>query len=535
MKLPAVPVTDLTGATLNFEALQRADPLRFVTPSGDASGALDTANISAAIRTLAAQGGTIRLGPGAYYTTGGLFDSREGVHIQGAGKWRTVINVTGSGNTGLNFTSNAGTGGVKDCSVSDLQVNYTGSGTTALRVWNCQSFNAHRCIFYSDKLACTIQGSFIGTFVDCEFYVTGAFGSPIAPLWVGSGRSAPYTGGTTLSGCGGLSFHGCIFESFNGTSAVIVEDNTYSIGFYGCQWASEGGGTWAGVVQLDGGTLTAVLEDCYQEQSHNAGNTGVDIAIGVKTGNAGNVSIRDYNSTGSAGQAYAFDVKFCRRLHIDNANCIAYGSGVTHFGTGMPAQGGDDTQQVIELADASGAGTMYVDADGHIPSTYRGPIIRRGQWRHLQTREVRLDATAAAASHTFLLCNTSNPTSSGGSDPDAGLAWFWLDPADWGCSPLRVRGHFLVNSTAPASNFNFGLVPPSGSPSGGAGNVNLGNGSFIGTSGSVSTPAAGSMTTAAQIIGSINTAGWYALAVTNSAAFTANSSVAVTLRLEYLS
>jgi hypothetical protein len=495
-----------------------------------ASAAANTTAIQAAISALPAAGGTILL-PRLYPANGIVLDSLEGVVLKGMSKWGSGLNIAGSGNVGINVTAASGTGGVKDIGLEDLQVNYTGTNTTALRVWNCQSFNAQRCIFYSDYLPGNIQGSFVGALDACEFYLTGANAAPIAALWIGSGKSAPHTGSVTLSGCGAFTFDGCLIESFNKGSAIIIEENTFPLHFRTCQLLAKGG--TVSMVQVDGPATQATFAGCYSEASNNA---AADFAIGVAEGSCGYFTCRDYQSTGSAGQNYAFDVAACRRLLVEKCDCINYTLGVLRLRTGYLPTGGNDNQVDIRLTD-TGAATgqpIYIDDDANIASTYRGPVMRTKQWRHLLTRVARFDAAVVTGAGTYPLAQ-SNPTAAGTGDANEGLAWFYLDPADYGYAPLRVRMSVLTNATAPGVNINGGIVPTSGNPAGGAAAVTQANAGFVMASALVSTPALSTRSTSVSAIGYVTTAGWYALAVSPAGAFAASSAVAVALRLEALS
>lgn len=508
------------------------------------SAALNTTNLQAAANQAKAKHATLEIPFGNFPYNGISVQDATGFAIRGANRWGSILTVAGNNNIGLNFFSNTGTGGIKGVSIADLQVNYSGTNTTALRLWNVQSFSVDRSVFYSDQLAVSMQGSFNGRWSDSAGYITGNNAAQIAALWVGSGKTAPHTGATTLSGCGAINFEGgSIFEcntaTGSGCPAVIVEDNTRPLKFSGVQWSSVGG-AFPAVMQIDGTSVQVDIEDCYQEGSYNATSTATDIAIGVQEATGGYVTIKRYNSTGAGNgtnkQAYCYDVKSASRLRIEDGNNINYVSGSVHLRASSVPTGSDDRQMSISgLDNGAASGTpIYVDDDARVSSTYRGPIVRTNAWKPLLIRSARFDASVVTAAGTYLLDMTSDPTASGTSDPNSGLAWVYIDPADYGYSALRVRMSVMTNATAPGATIAGGLVASSGNPAGGAAAVTQANGGFVMGSASVATPALSTKTAAVSSTGFITTAGWYALAVSPSGAFAANSSVAVTLRLEAL-
>lgn len=114
---------------------------------------------------------------------------------------------------------------------------------------------------------------------------------------------------------------------------------------------------------------------------------------------------------------------------------------------------------------------------------------------------------------------------------------FGLDPADFAVTGLSTKLRFvvsgLVNDTAPAMNFVFGLYPV-GTPSGGLNIINPNFGTVV--SGSTVTFTAPGANTSPGPTSSgdfdFPTAGRYGIAVNCSAAMTANSAVNFAVRLE---
>ena len=100
---------------------------------------------------------------------------------------------------------------------------------------------------------------------------------------------------------------------------------------------------------------------------------------------------------------------------------------------------------------------------------------------------------------------------------------------------LRLRVGFIVNDTAPAMTFTFGVYPV-GTPSGATNVINPNLGAIVAASAvAITTPAANSKA-APSSSGTFAcpTTGKYSVAATASAAMAANSRFAANLRLEYL-
>lgn len=369
---------------------------------------------------------------------------------------------------------------------------------------------------------------------------TGTTGTLSAPAIATTVGVALTLKAITLSGNGTISFDTGVIESANGP-AIIIEDNSSGLQFQVIEMNAKLGasGAFNGMVEMDSTSANdsigaaATFDRCYQEGSDFG---GADFALGTYEGHCNRVTIRGYESTGSSGMAYAIDVAACDHLIVQQLQTGNYTSGVIRFRAGYLTSliGATKSQLRCEQIDNGGAtGTpIYVDADGHISSTYRGPIVRTNTWHPISQRNGRLDAAVATSGNTYQLGN-GNPTAVGGSDPNGGTAWTYLDPANWGYGPLRVIASVLVNNVAPGTTINVGLVPQSGTPTGGAGAVTQGNGAFVMASASVGTPAANSSPAAVvSAAGYIMSPGWYALAVSTGGAFAASSSVSVMARLE---
>ena len=515
---------------------------RFLTPSGDTSGVTDAANLNAVIAT----GANIVLGPGDFYITGntvnvtgtGFSTGVHGCNIRGSGQKATRVHVTTAG-VGINITGGPGlqTGFVSDVNLADMRIMYGIAGVTPVQVFNCQTFTIERCWLESDFCALSIQGSFVGTIEDTSLYVFGSNSGALGALWVGSGKSAPHTGSTTTAGSGALNFRTCTIQSSNGP-AIILEDMTDATRFQTCLLEANRSNVTAfpGMVEIDcasselfnGAGVT--FDDCYQEGNAFA---GADFAIGTFGGHAGSVAIRKYTATGSSGMNYVVDVAACDHLRLQQIVGNSYTNGIVNFRTGylVSLVNNGHSTLICEQLDNFNAGTaIYTDADAHVLSTYRGPLIRTNTWKHVLTRTARIDASVATSASTIPL-GVTNPTGLSTADPNEALAYVYIDPADFGDAPLRVRSSVMVNATAPGQNIITGLVPTSGSPAGGAAAVTQTNGGFL-QSVTINTPAAGSQNVVVSPAFYITTAGWYALAVNFGGAFTANSSIAVTARLE---
>lgn len=499
-------------------------------PSGDTTGATDTAGIQALIIS----NSLLLLWPGTYYITSLLWNSLTGVGLQGAGKAATTLMIVGSNHIGLDFTSNAGTGGIQQIYIADLAVKSQSNGNnTALQLWNADQVNCERCSFSSDYLALNYQGSFNASFQDCDFYIQNSNAAPLACIWTGSGKTAPFVGAVTLSGAGAVTFIDCLVESFNKAPAVLVDENTYTIEFDTCQFTAEGG-TWHGMIQLEGGTLCATFNNCYQEAAHNDAFNGVDFAIANHLGNAGQVNITNYSSTGSAGQQYAIDVTWANRLNIKNINCIVYSAGVINF-DGLPV-GTDDRQYTIENVDNSGDTLvpLYNCTDLSIAPTYRGDIHRTNKWTTIRTGYLLITAANATGPSSFIANPfVMAPPQNAGTDPFSGMGFFEYDPNDYEYSRVRVRTLIQTNNVASGVNTNVGLVPSVGNPSGAAGNIHRGNGAFIVDTAAINDPAT-TEDVAISPTSILTTAGSYALAASIAGAYAAGSVVALQIDLQVL-
>jgi hypothetical protein len=98
-------------------------------PSGDATGALDTAYINAAIAQFGSAGkGRISLAAGAFYwTCGQVAVTAPFVYIDGAGRWATTVNAVGTGDC-LRMYHISTTGPLVGGGVRDLTIDGTSAG-----------------------------------------------------------------------------------------------------------------------------------------------------------------------------------------------------------------------------------------------------------------------------------------------------------------------------------------------------------------------------------------------------------------------
>ena len=110
-------------------ALNAMQATVWVFPSGDISGATDTANIVAAIGALGADGGTVWLAAGTFYITSGSIVLGPQQYIRGVGRWASLVEcVGGAGGTFIRqFNSHYGGNGLW----GGGHLNYTLDGTNA--------------------------------------------------------------------------------------------------------------------------------------------------------------------------------------------------------------------------------------------------------------------------------------------------------------------------------------------------------------------------------------------------------------------
>lgn len=116
--------------------------------------------------------------------------------------------------------------------------------------------------------------------------------------------------------------------------------------------------------------------------------------------------------------------------------------------------------------------------------------------------------------------------------------FMYIDPADFPTvgsltTKLRVRAQVLVNNTAPARTFTFGLYPIT-SPAGASAIVTFTVGTVVtGSDGAtVASPAANSTNNLTGSDFAIPTAGYYAVGIVLSGALPANSAVLLSFQLE---
>ena len=161
-----------------------------------------------------------------------------------------------------------------------------------------------------------------------------------------------------------------------------------------------------------------------------------------------------------------------------------------------------------------------------------------GYKKHLLAATTRLDAPSAG---TFLLGAGSSGTGILASNALAGLAAFYLNPADYKESAVNARTVKLIvqatcttNAVAPAVTFTVGLYPVSAAA--GAENVvsvTLGT-VTSGSTAAFATPAKETLTEVASSEFVCPTAGFYALAVVCSGSATAKASAAIRANLQML-
>lgn len=139
--------------------------------------------------------------------------------------------------------------------------------------------------------------------------------------------------------------------------------------------------------------------------------------------------------------------------------------------------------------------------------------------------------SAAPPAGTYVLGSGDDSTASAAPFPASQA--FYLDPADYAVtgrsSMLRVRGFVVVNATAPATNWTFGLygVATWGGAAGAVPTIATLSAVTAGSTAAINAPGATAPTTAASADFAFPAAaGYYVLAVVNSGAAAANSRLA---------
>jgi hypothetical protein len=145
--------------------------------------------------------------------------------------------------------------------------------------------------------------------------------------------------------------------------------------------------------------------------------------------------------------------------------------------------------------------------------------------------------TGASASTRSFPSNGGSPLVPASGTTNA-VQFIYLDPADFPdmgslTAKLRIRAQLLVNNTAPARTFTFGLYPIT-APAGGAGTMTWTMGTVVtGSNGAtVASPAANSINNLVGSDFSMPAAGLYAPGVVYSGALAASSFITMNVQLQ---
>jgi len=177
-------------------------------------------------------------------------------------------------------------------------------------------------------------------------------------------------------------------------------------------------------------------------------------------------------------------------------------------------------------------GGRVLDADGREVIVDEGVTTAQvasilGLERIIRGGQAELDNAAAAATRllNYAFANAVAPAT------DLSNAAFHLDPNRWPATlagknrRFKMLGSLLTNATAPTGNFTFDLRPVS-SVAGGANVVTAVIGAAVASSGfTISAPGASTLNSGASADFEIAAAGYYVLALTNSAALAASAAV----------
>jgi hypothetical protein len=156
--------------------------------------------------------------------------------------------------------------------------------------------------------------------------------------------------------------------------------------------------------------------------------------------------------------------------------------------------------------------------------------------KHLLAQSTRLDAPGAG---TFLLGAGSTGAGVEHTSATAGLAAFYLNPADYEESAvnkrtvkLNIQGTLITNATAPGITFTIGLYPVS-APAGAEAVVSVTLGSVVaGSTVAFATPAKETASEANSGLFACPSAGFYAIGVVASGSATAKASAAIRANLQ---
>jgi hypothetical protein len=212
----------------------------------------DTTAVTSALAAAVAVKGQVAFGAATYKITGNLTINDDYVTLAGAGKGTTLAFVNGGlvvdGTSEWRFGT----------TVKDVRINRTGTSGPAISLLGAGSgtgatdFHFSNVDVYGSTGDCLlIKGAYIGSFHGCSFRA-GTTGIRVEN---DSGAGPNYTSGNLISFHGGeiqgnqvagilenalgVSFHGVGIEG-NTVSGIETESGCYGLGFYGCYWESNG-------------------------------------------------------------------------------------------------------------------------------------------------------------------------------------------------------------------------------------------------------------------------------------------------------
>ena len=188
---------------------------------------------------------------------------------------------------------------------------------------------------------------------------------------------------------------------------------------------------------------------------------------------------------------------------------------------------------MAKLKTFTNGGTLLPGDLNNMEEDYEGAFAFK---KHIVSASSRLDAPAAG---TFLLGAGTSGAGVEHLSATAGLAAFYITPADYEETPvnkrtvkLTVQATVATNAVAPAITFTIGLYPVSAA-AGAENAVTVTLGSVIaGSTAAVTTPAKETLTEAASTAFTCPTAGFYALAVLTSGSAAAKASAAIRASLQ---
>jgi hypothetical protein len=348
-------------------------------PSGDTTGATDTAAIQALIDTVAAggDGGTVQLRAGIYYSNGLVMKSL--VTLRGAG-WRTI--VQGAASTAVAVIGSPGSGALYGAEVCDLRVNGARCSTTSDGINLTSATSAQpNGMLLSDATNrvrnCVVQ------YAGRDGVVFGHSG-------------ATHSGGEgegMLSGCyvEGSGRYGVLLDAFDcqmwnctvGVSAqhgVVIQANNCRV-YNTKSWYA--GRDYYPTASLDTlGSGSASYDGFFITQPGGGGNNAIQLS-GCQSQDNGRYGL---NCNGVSG------VKISGHMFGgENVAAFRIGSGASIVLDGTLAQGDRGVTPVIGIFDANGSGhQISLHYDGAQAATANFQYVNGGSARGT---DIRLYAT----------------------------------------------------------------------------------------------------------------------------------------------